>query len=76
MLIFNKSWISEVIPQGWKKANILPIYKYLQLERVDYYRPVSLKVTPGKIIMDTELKEIKANQCVRGKQILSNWFSF
>lgn len=50
----------------------MPIYKYLQLERVDYYRPVSLKVTPGKIIMDTELKEIKANQCVRGKQILSN----
>ena len=47
--LFNKSLISGEVPQGWKLANVTPIFKKGKKSCVSNYRPVSLRVNLCKV---------------------------
>ena len=48
-MIFQSSLDSSVVPEGWKQANVVPIFKKGQKSKAGNYRPVSLTSQVGKI---------------------------
>ena len=49
--IFNNSWKSGKIPQIWKKASMVPIYKKgKDKKQASSYRPISLTSSVGKLM--------------------------
>jgi len=49
-MIFETSFNSGIIPQGWKFANTVPIYKTGSKAEVNNYRPVSLNNVVCKVM--------------------------
>ena len=48
--IFENSWRSGVVPEDWKKANVVPIFKKGRRVDLANYRPISLTSILGKIL--------------------------
>ena len=48
-ILFNKAYISGVLPDDWKTANVVPIHKKGHKEDIENYRPVSLTSLVMKI---------------------------
>ena len=48
-IIFEKSWRTGEVPDDWRRANVVPIFKKGKKEEPGNYRPVSLTSIPGKI---------------------------
>ncbi|CAM5088467.1 unnamed protein product [Eretmochelys imbricata] len=87
-IIFENSWRSGEVPDNWKKANVVPIFKKGKKDDPGNYRPGSLTSVPGKI-MEHVLKEsilkhlderkvIRNNQhgFTKGKSCLTNLIAF
>ena len=49
-IIFNKSQSEGVIPDSWKEAEVVPIFKKVKRDDPGNYRPVSLTSVCGKIM--------------------------
>ena len=47
--LYKHSWGSGVVPEDWKRANVVPIFKKGRKEDLGNYRPVSLTSILGKL---------------------------
>ncbi|CAM5078595.1 unnamed protein product [Eretmochelys imbricata] len=87
-VIFENSWRSGEVPDDWKKANVVPIFKKGKEEDPGNYRPVSLTSVPGKImeqvLKESILKHLEERKVIRnsqhgftkGKSCLTNLIAF
>ncbi|CAM4560907.1 unnamed protein product [Caretta caretta] len=71
-IIFENSWRSRVVPDDWKKANVVPIFKKGKEEDPGNSRPVSLPSVPGKImeqvLKESILKHLEERKVIRNSQ--------
>ncbi|CAM5174769.1 unnamed protein product [Natator depressus] len=71
-IIFENSWRSWEVPDNWKKANVVPIFKKGKEEDLGNYRPVSLTSVPGKImeqvLKESILKHLEEKKVIRNSQ--------
>ncbi|CAM5145543.1 unnamed protein product [Natator depressus] len=71
-IISENSWRSGEVPDDWKKANIVPIFKKGKKEDPGNYRPVSLTSVPGKImeqvLKESILKHLEERKVIRNSQ--------
>ncbi|CAM5097098.1 unnamed protein product [Natator depressus] len=74
-IIFQNSWQSGEVPDDWKKANVVPIFKKGKEEDPGNYRPVSLTSVPGKI-MEQVLKELILKHLEERKVIRNSQHGF
>ncbi|CAM5090430.1 unnamed protein product [Eretmochelys imbricata] len=87
-IIFENSRQSGEVPDDWKKANVVPIFKKGKKEDSGNYRPVSLTSVPGKImeqvLKESILKHLEETKVIRnsehrftkGKSCLTNLNAF
>ena len=88
MKIISESLRSGIVPDDWKSANVSPIFKKGNRQRVENYRPVSLTSLIGKacetVIRDAILDHLDRHQLIvdsqhgfrRGGSCLSNLLQF
>ncbi|CAM5158135.1 unnamed protein product [Eretmochelys imbricata] len=71
-IIFENSWGTGEVPDDWKKANVVPIFKKGKKEDPGNYRPVSLTSVPGKImeqvLKESILKHLHERKVIRNSQ--------
>ncbi|CAM4469255.1 unnamed protein product [Lepidochelys kempii] len=87
-IIFENTWQSGEVPDDWKKADVVPIFKKGKKEDPGNYRPVSLTSVPGKImeqvLKKSILKHLEERKVIRnsqhgftkGKSCLTNLIAF
>ncbi|CAM4422942.1 unnamed protein product [Lepidochelys kempii] len=87
-IIFENSWRLGEVPDDWKKANVVPVFKKGKKEDPGNYRPVSLTSVPGKImeqvLRESILKHLEERKVIRnsqheftkGKSCLTNLIAF
>ncbi|CAM5151080.1 unnamed protein product [Eretmochelys imbricata] len=71
-IIFENPWRTGEVPDDWKKANVVPIFKKGKKEDPGNYRPVSLTSVPGKImeqvLKESILKHLHERKMIRNSQ--------
>ncbi|CAM5085999.1 unnamed protein product [Natator depressus] len=71
-IIFENSWRTGEVPDDWKKANVVPIFKKGKEDDPGNYRPVSLTSVPGKImeqvLKESILKHLHERKVIRNSQ--------
>ncbi|CAM5146985.1 unnamed protein product [Eretmochelys imbricata] len=87
-IIFENSWRSGEVPDDWKKANVVPIFKKGKKEDPGNYKAVSLTSVPEKImeqvLKESILKRLEERKVIRnsqhgftkGKSCLTNLIAF
>ena len=65
--LYEHSWCSGVVPEDWKRANMVPIFKKGRKEDLGNYRPVNLTLILGKLfekIILAQIQEGPAGDCM------------
>ncbi|PKU35728.1 rna-directed dna polymerase from mobile element jockey- hypothetical protein [Limosa lapponica baueri] len=87
-IIFKRSWRTGEVPEDWRKANVIPVFKKSKKEDPGNYRLVSLTSIPGKMmerlvlgIISKHMEEKKAirssqHGSTKGKSCLTNLIAF
>jgi len=72
-VIYQQSWLTGEVPDDWRLANVMPIYKQGWKEDPGNYRPVSLTLVLRKIlerfILSLLTGHVKDNQGIRPSQL-------
>jgi len=72
LLLFNQSLRESSVPQDWKQANVTPIFKHGNRNKVENYRPVSLTSLICKIfksiICDTIMQHLESQLLINSSQ--------
>uniref|UniRef100_A0A7M4FEY8 Reverse transcriptase domain-containing protein n=1 Tax=Crocodylus porosus TaxID=8502 RepID=A0A7M4FEY8_CROPO len=63
--IFESSWRSGEVPDDWKRANVVPIFKKGRKADLANYRPISLTSILGKVL-EKIIKEAILNRLAEG----------
>ena len=58
-LLFNQSLQHGSLPEEWKLANIIPIYKKGDISNVENYRPISLLSVISKVLERCVLRKLR-----------------
>ena len=86
--IYLHSWSSGEVPEDWRLADVIPVYKKGRKKDLGNYRPVSLTSIPGKLMEQIILAEITWYVCcvqgirpsqhrfMKGRSCLANLISF
>ncbi|PKU37480.1 rna-directed dna polymerase from mobile element jockey-like [Limosa lapponica baueri] len=86
--IFERSWRTGEVPEDWRKANVIPVFKKGKKEGPGNYRPISLTSIPGKVMERLilgaisehmeEKKAIRSSQhgFTKGKSCQTNLIAF
>ena len=56
--IFQHFWSTREVPEDWRLASVIPIYKKNHKKDLANYRPVILTLVPGKVMEQIILSEI------------------
>ena len=70
--LFNKSLQVGVVPNEWKLANVVPVFKKGEKDRVENYRPISLLCIVSKLLERCILNHLRfylqniINRCQHG----------
>ncbi|PKU43644.1 rna-directed dna polymerase from mobile element jockey- hypothetical protein [Limosa lapponica baueri] len=87
-IIFERSWRTGEVPEDWRKASVIPVFKKGKKEDLGNYRLVSLIFVPGKMMERLvlgfiskrmeEKKAIRSSQhgFTKGKSCLTNLIAF
>ncbi|CAM4589082.1 unnamed protein product [Caretta caretta] len=87
-MVYNLSFKSATVPNDWKIANVMPIFKKGSRGDLGNYRPASLTSVPGKlvetIVKNKIVRHSKEHKLLRksqhgfckGKSCLTNLFEF
>ncbi|KAF1548265.1 RNA-directed DNA polymerase from mobile element jockey, partial [Eudyptula albosignata] len=87
-IIYQQSWLTGEVPDDWRLANVMSIYKKGRKEDPGNYRPVSLTSVPGKIMERFILRALTRHEWdnqgirssqhgfTRGRSCLTNLISF
>ena len=71
-LLFDESMNEGLVPDDWRRANVVPIFKSGGRNRAENYRPVSLTSQVCKIletlIRDTIVEHLETNNLLNGSQ--------
>ncbi|PKU45953.1 rna-directed dna polymerase from mobile element jockey- hypothetical protein [Limosa lapponica baueri] len=71
-IIFERFWRTGEVPEDWRKANVIPVFKKGKKEDPRNYRLVSLTSTPGKmmeqLILGIISKHMEEKKAVRSSQ--------
>ncbi|PKU37921.1 rna-directed dna polymerase from mobile element jockey- hypothetical protein [Limosa lapponica baueri] len=88
MKSIHRSWRTSKVPEDWRKANVIPVFKKGKKEDLGNYRPVSFTSIPGKmmerLILDIISKHMEDKKAIRssqdgfskGKSCLTNLIAF
>ena len=75
-IIFGKSWGKGKVPENWRKANVIPVFKEGKKEDPGNCRPVSLTSIPGKVmeqlVLDAISKKLEEQKVIMNSQ---GWFT-
>ncbi|KFW07359.1 hypothetical protein N326_10311, partial [Eurypyga helias] len=67
-IITERSWSTGEVPEDWRKAHVMPVFKRGKKENPENYRPVSLMSIPGKVmeqlLLDAMSKHVKEEKVV------------
>jgi len=68
-ITFERSWRTGEVPEDWRKANVIPIFKKGKKEDPGNYRLVSLTSIPGKmveqLILEVIIKQMEEQKVIR-----------
>jgi len=71
-ITFERSWRTGEVPEDWRKANVIPIFKKGKKKDPENYRPVSLPSIPGKVmeqlILEVINKQVEEKKVIRSSQ--------
>ncbi|PKU44717.1 rna-directed dna polymerase from mobile element jockey-like [Limosa lapponica baueri] len=71
-IIFERFWREGEVPEAWRKASVIPVFKKGKKEDPGSYRPVSLASIPGKVMERLILRVISGhmeeNKAIRSSQ--------
>ena len=56
-IIFDNSFMSSSVPDEWRLATVIPVFKKGCPSNPNNYRPISLTCIPCKIIMESIIKD-------------------
>ena len=74
-IIFERSWRTGEVFEGWRKTNVTPVFKNGNQEDPGNYRLVSLTSIPGKV-MEQLIVDVISKLAEKKKVIRSSQYGF